>query len=141
MSETLVASVLQELCEKDLLEAGPEFIKSTVPAVSRRQAIGRAARYGAAAAAGSMIISATAATPAMDSSGEALTCYQCYSRVRYLVARRMRLGALIFLGRKVDEAGNCHWSGARGFSGYDRGPRRTSMPCAKRVEYGHTVEP
>jgi hypothetical protein len=69
-SESLVADALYELREKDLLAAEPELIQSTVPGVSRREAIGRAARYGAAAVAGSMIVSATAATPAMASSGE-----------------------------------------------------------------------
>jgi hypothetical protein len=68
--ESLVADALYELREKDLLDAEPELIQSTIPGESRRQAIGRVARYGAAAAAGSMIVSATAATPAMASSGE-----------------------------------------------------------------------
>jgi hypothetical protein len=69
-SEDLVADALHELREKDLLAAEPQLTQSTVPGISRREAIGRAARYGAAAAAGSMIVSATAATPAMASSGE-----------------------------------------------------------------------
>src|ERR1700691_704378 len=64
-SKDLVADALHELREKDLLVAEPQLTQSTVPGVSRREAIGRAARYGAAAAAGSMIVSATAATPAM----------------------------------------------------------------------------
>jgi hypothetical protein len=69
-SEDLVAGALHELREKDLLDAEPELVQSAVPGESRREAIGRVARYGAAAAAGSLIVSATAATPAMASSGE-----------------------------------------------------------------------
>jgi len=78
-SKDLVADALHELREKDLLDAEPKLTQSTMPGESRREAIGRAARYGAAAAAGSMIVSATAATPAMASSGEEVpTCCQCY---------------------------------------------------------------
>ncbi len=69
-SENLVADALHELRKKDLLVAEPELMQSTVPGVSRREAIGRVARYGAAAA-GSLIVSATAATPAMANSGTA----------------------------------------------------------------------
>jgi hypothetical protein len=69
VSQNLVLSALHELREKDLLAAEPELTPSTVLGVSRREAISRAARYGAAAAAGSMIVSATAATPAMAESG------------------------------------------------------------------------
>jgi hypothetical protein len=69
-SKELVADALHELREKDLLAAEPQLMQSTVPGISRREAIGRVARYGTAAAAGSMIVSATAATPAMASSGE-----------------------------------------------------------------------
>src|ERR1700733_1989757 len=69
-SEDRVADALHELREKDLLAAEPELMQSTIPGVSRLEAIVRVARYGAAAAAGSMIVSATAATPAMASSGE-----------------------------------------------------------------------
>jgi hypothetical protein len=69
-SENLVADALHELREKDLLDAKPTLTQSTIPGESRREAIGRVARYGAAAAAGSLIVSATAATPAMASSGE-----------------------------------------------------------------------
>jgi hypothetical protein len=79
-SESLVADALHELREKDLLAAEPALMQSTVPGISRREAIGRAARYGAAAAAGSMIVSATAATPAMASSGEDIECCQCFIR-------------------------------------------------------------
>src|ERR1700691_6187710 len=68
VSENLVADALHELREKDLLDAEPELMQSTIPGESRREAIGRAARYGAAAAGGAMIVSATAATPAMASS-------------------------------------------------------------------------
>jgi hypothetical protein len=73
----LVAEALGELREKDLLDAEPQPVQSAVPGESRRQAIGRVARYGAAAATGSMIVSATAATPAMASSEEAQRCCQC----------------------------------------------------------------
>ncbi|HTC60977.1 MAG TPA: hypothetical protein VK691_12800 [Solirubrobacteraceae bacterium] len=69
-SKDLVADALHELHEKDLLAAEPELMQSTVPGISRREAIVRVARYGAAAAGASMIVSATAATPAMASSGE-----------------------------------------------------------------------
>jgi hypothetical protein len=70
VSENLVADALYELREKDLLDAEPQLMQSTVPGISRREMIGRGVRYGAVAAAGSMIVSATAATPAMASSGE-----------------------------------------------------------------------
>jgi hypothetical protein len=69
MSEGLVAEALHELRERDLLDAEPQLTQGTVPGESRRQAIGRVARYGAAAAA-PFVVSATAATPAMASSGE-----------------------------------------------------------------------
>jgi hypothetical protein len=71
-SEDLVADALHELRAKDLLDAEPQLVGSAVPGESRREAIVRAARYGAAATAGSMIVSATAATPAMASSEEAV---------------------------------------------------------------------
>jgi hypothetical protein len=70
-SESLVADALRE---KHLLDAEPDLMQSTIPGVSRREAISRAARYGAAAAAGSLIVSATAATPAMASSSETVCC-------------------------------------------------------------------
>jgi hypothetical protein len=73
-SESLVADALHELREKDLLAAEPQLMQSTVPGISRREAIGRVARYGAAAAGASLIVSATAATPAMASSGEVGGC-------------------------------------------------------------------
>jgi hypothetical protein len=69
-SESLVADALHELREKELLAAEPALLQSTVPGVSRREAIVRVARYGAAAAGASLIVSATAATPVMASSGE-----------------------------------------------------------------------
>jgi hypothetical protein len=72
VSENLVADALHELREKDLLAAEPPIMRSTAPGISRREAIGRAARVGAAAAGASLIVSATAATPAMASSGEEL---------------------------------------------------------------------
>lgn len=68
-SERLVADALHELREKDLLDAEPALMQSTVPGESRREALGRVARYGAAAAV-PLVVSATAATPAMASSGE-----------------------------------------------------------------------
>jgi hypothetical protein len=77
VSEGLVASALYELREKDLLDAEPALTQSVIPGESRRESIVRVARYGAAAAAGSMVVSATAATPAMASSGETFTCCQC----------------------------------------------------------------
>jgi hypothetical protein len=77
-SESLVADALHELREKDLLVAEPELMRSAVPGESRREAIVRVARYGAAATAGSMVVSAMAATPAMASSGEDIECCQCY---------------------------------------------------------------
>jgi hypothetical protein len=73
-SENLVADALDELREKDLLDAESTLMQSTVPGISRREAVGRIARVGAAAAATSLIVSATAATPAMASSGEVTDC-------------------------------------------------------------------
>lgn len=67
-SEDLVADALSELREKDLVDPEPPLMQNTVPGVSRRQAIGRIARIGAAAAA-PFVVSATAATPAMAASG------------------------------------------------------------------------
>ena len=69
-SKNLVADALHELHEKDLLDTEPPLTESPVSGVSRREAIVRGARLGGAAAAGSLIISATAATPAMASSEE-----------------------------------------------------------------------
>ncbi len=77
-SESLVADTLHELREKDLLDAEPAPMQDTVLGESRRETSVRVARYGATAAGASMIVSATAATPAMASSGEALECCQCY---------------------------------------------------------------
>jgi hypothetical protein len=68
-SENRVADALRELREKDLLDAEPQLMQNAVPGESRREAIGRVARYGAAAATVPLIVSATAATPAMASSG------------------------------------------------------------------------
>jgi hypothetical protein len=73
-NENLVADALHELREKDLLDAEPALTERAVPGVSRREAIVRVARYGAAAAGASLIVSATAATPAMASSGETPMC-------------------------------------------------------------------
>jgi len=77
-SESVVADALHELHEKDLLVVEPELVQNSGPGESRREAIVRVARYGAAATAGSMIVSATAATPAMASSGEIIECCQCF---------------------------------------------------------------
>jgi hypothetical protein len=75
-SKDLVTDALSELREKDLLDVEPALImQSSVPGVSRREAIGRVARYGAAAAGASLIVSATAATPAMAAS----KCVGCKS--------------------------------------------------------------
>lgn len=66
--EDLVAEALREMRGKDLLDTEPELMQGTGRRLSRRDAIGRVARYGAAAAAAPLIVSATAATPAMASS-------------------------------------------------------------------------
>jgi hypothetical protein len=79
-SKNVVADALHELREKDLLAAQPTLTESVIPGVSRREVIVRAARYGAAAAGASMIVSATAATPAMASSEEPSTCCQCVDK-------------------------------------------------------------
>ncbi len=73
-SENLVADALYELREKDLVDAEPQLMQSTVPGISRREAIGRVVGIGAAAAVTPLIVSATAATPAMASSGEKIDC-------------------------------------------------------------------
>ena len=69
-SENLVADALHELREKDLLAVEPQLMQRTVPGISRREAIARGVRYGAAATAVPLIVSATAATPAMASSAK-----------------------------------------------------------------------
>ncbi len=74
VTENLVADALHELHEKDLLAAEPALMQSTVPGISRREAISRGVRYGAAAAAVPLIVSATAATPAMASSNKTGKC-------------------------------------------------------------------
>jgi hypothetical protein len=73
-NERLVADALHELREKGLLESEPQLTQSKVPGISRREAIGRVARYGAAATAVPLIVSATAAAPAMASSGVTFFC-------------------------------------------------------------------
>jgi hypothetical protein len=83
-SESLVADALHELREKDLLAAEPQLMQSTVLGISRREAIGRGVRYGAAAAAVPLIVSATAATPAMASSG---VCKNCNTETTCCVAQ------------------------------------------------------
>jgi hypothetical protein len=80
-SERLVVGALHELREKDLLTTEPQLTESAISGESRREAIVRAARYGAAAAAGSMIVSATAATPAMASSEGVAFCCECLNIV------------------------------------------------------------
>jgi hypothetical protein len=69
ISEDLVLDALHELREKELLDAEPVLMQNTVPGESRREAIIRVGRVGAGAAAASLIVSASAATPAMASSG------------------------------------------------------------------------
>lgn len=81
-SESVVADALHELREKDLLDAEPARTQSTVSGFSRREVIARGVRYAAAAAAGSLIVSATAATPAMAEEGVCVaqlggTCCRC----------------------------------------------------------------
>src|ERR1700735_931580 len=46
-SKNLIADALQELHEKNLLDAEPASMQNTVPGVSRREAIVRGARYRA----------------------------------------------------------------------------------------------
>lgn len=76
VSEDMVADALHKLRGQNLLKAEPELIQSTVAGVSRREVIVRGARYGAAAAAVPLIVSATAATPAMASSGEEIITHE-----------------------------------------------------------------
>ncbi len=78
VSESLVADALHELSEKDLLAAEPVLIRSTIPGISRREAIGRVVGIGAAAT--PLIVSATAATPAMASSEEKGNCQGCKAK-------------------------------------------------------------
>lgn len=75
-SEALAADAFHELRLKDLLDSEPQLMQSKVPGISRREAIVRGVRVGAAAAAVPLIVSATAATPAMASS----TKYNCTPR-------------------------------------------------------------
>lgn len=79
-SESLVASALYELRGRILLDGRAQTLQSSIPGESRREAIVRTARYGAAAVAGSMIVSATAATPAMAESKAAMCC-QCFKGI------------------------------------------------------------
>jgi hypothetical protein len=72
-SEDLVTDALHELREKDLLDAEPQLLQSTVPGISRREVVGRGVRLGAAVAAAPLIVSATAATPAMAASSPKCT--------------------------------------------------------------------
>jgi hypothetical protein len=81
LSASLVADALHELREKDLLDAEPTLMPITLAGESRREAIVRAGRYGAAAVGGAMVVSATAATPAMASSEE-LKCCQCLTKAK-----------------------------------------------------------
>lgn len=96
-SANLVADALHELREKELLDAEPQIMQSTIPGVSRREAIVRVARYGAAAAATSLIVSATAATPAMASSGRTLSVCGSY-RVIMLRMQEQRMYVRIIPG-------------------------------------------
>jgi DNA-binding transcriptional ArsR family regulator len=69
-AESSVGEALHELRERELVDAEPEpelVLSEGVSGVSRREAIVRVARYGAAAA--PFIVSAAVATPAMASSG------------------------------------------------------------------------
>jgi len=66
--ESTVVAALSEMREKDLLDGEPALMQSAISGESRREAIVRVARYGAAAAGASMIVSATASTPAMAAS-------------------------------------------------------------------------
>lgn len=88
VSESVVANALYELREKGLLDTEPALTQDTVPGESRREAIVRVGRYGAAATGASMIVSAAAATPAMASSGENLQCCQCYKNETEICACR-----------------------------------------------------
>lgn len=73
VSESFVADALHELREKHLVDAEPDLMQSTIPGESRRQAIGRIVRIGAATA--PFVVSATAATPAMAESTKG--CANC----------------------------------------------------------------
>ncbi len=64
-----VVVALNELLEKNLLDAEPQLTQGSVPGISRREALVRGVRIGAVVAAAPLIVSATAATPAMASSG------------------------------------------------------------------------
>jgi hypothetical protein len=115
-SESLVADALHELREKDLLAAEPGLMQSTVHGISRREAIGRVARYGAAAAAAPLIVSATAATPAMASSGElTATCMKAES-----TCCLCNNGTTGYSGLKdqeaCEQAGRCGPGNVKGFS-------------------------
>jgi hypothetical protein len=79
ISENLVVDALHELREKDLLDAEPQLPQSAGAGISRREVIVRGVRVGAAAAAVPLIVSATAATPAMASSGSAGSCL-CHNK-------------------------------------------------------------
>jgi hypothetical protein len=89
VGEDVVADALHELREQNLLAAELQLMQSAVPSISRREAIGRVARYGAAAAAAPLIVSATAATPAMASSEENTVCCQCYKNATEVCACTM----------------------------------------------------
>ena len=69
VDESLVGEALYELREKDLLVAEPQLTQGVLSSVSRREAIVRIARTSVAVASMPLIVSATAATPAMASSG------------------------------------------------------------------------
>lgn len=117
VSESLVANALHELREKDLLDAEPQLTQSTDSGVSRREAIGQAARYGVAAVAGSLIVSATAATPAMASSGEspcaplwkANTTYKADALVEWPASSLMCWGSLQENNKGNEPADTSEW--------------------------------
>jgi hypothetical protein len=73
-SEDLVADALHELRERDLLHPESQLTQSALPGESRREAISRITRVGAAATSVPLIVSATAATPAMAGSMELISC-------------------------------------------------------------------
>ena len=73
-SESLVADALHELRKRDLLDAEPTLVQSPGPGISRREAVGKIVGYGATAVAAPLVVSATAATPAMAASTKCTGC-------------------------------------------------------------------
>src|ERR1700722_19098807 len=64
VNDDLVANLLLELETEDLLD-GEQQLEQGGVRISRRDALGRAARYGVVATPGSLVVSAIASTPAM----------------------------------------------------------------------------